>query len=398
MLKNILRKCVGSMTHLLTGQILAADHVIFFTRTFTSVKHHSESTVMGDDEIMKKTKLFRRLSAVTALIILTVLTAGCSESFIVLDPKGPIGAQQRDLMLISTLLCLIIIVPVLIITAVIVWRYRDKKGNKAAYHPKWEHSTKLETIWWSIPIVIIIILGAITIRYTHELEPSKPLESDVKPITVQVTSLDWKWLFNYPEQGIATVNYVQFPEDVPIKFELTSDAPMNSFWIPQLGGQIYTMSGMAMTLHLQADEQGEYMGSGANFSGRDFASMKFTAKATTQEAFDKWVAGVKEKSPALTMDGYKQLAKPGVADVQSFSSFPEGLFQQIVTKYSAFHNHGLSHGAPTKSTEPDNQQPNDVNNSSKDAISGQKPGDGMDNMNGMDGMNHSDNTQHSEHK
>ncbi|MVP00244.1 ubiquinol oxidase subunit II [Paenibacillus lutrae] len=289
---------------------------------------------------MKKAKLFRRFTASAMLVLMAVLSAGCD--LIVLDPKGPIGQQQLDLIIISTILCLVIIAPVLIITFVIVWRYRDKPGRKAKYEPNWEHSTKLETIWWGIPIIIILALAVVTVKYTYALEPSKPIEAEAKPITIQVTSLDWKWLFKYPEQGIATVNYVQFPEDVPVRFELTADSPMNSFWIPQLGGQVYTMSGMAMKLHLMADEPGEYMGSGANFTGRDFGSMRFVAKATSQQEFDEWVKKTKAESPALTMDGYKALAVQGVSEVKSYSSFPNGLFEQIVTKYGAHNNHGAT--------------------------------------------------------
>lgn len=290
---------------------------------------------------MRQGRLFRRLLFAMMMAIVAVTASGCSQ-MIVLDPKGPIGAHQRDLILISTLLCLVIIVPVLIMTAVIVWRYRDKKASKAKYKPEWEHNSKLEITWWGIPIIIIAILGTITVKYTHILEPSKPLVSEKETLTIQVTSLDWKWLFYYPEQGIATVNYLQFPEDVPVKFELTSDAPMNSFWIPQLGGQIYTMSGMAMTLHLQADEPGQYFGSGANFTGKDFASMNFIAEATSKDQFDKWVSGIKSTQPALTEEGYNKLATQGVTDVHSYSSFPEGLFERTVTKYASGHQHGQS--------------------------------------------------------
>lgn len=294
-------------------------------------------------------KGIRRLSAVLSFVVMALLMTGCSDKFIVLDPKGPIGQQQLDLMIISTLLCLVVILPVLILTFVIVWRYRQKPGRKAKYEPEWEHSTKLETIWWGVPIVIIAILAVITFRYSYELEPSKPIEHEAKPIVIQVTSLDWKWLFQYPEQGIATVNYVQFPEDVPIRFELTSDAPMNSFWIPQLGGQIYTMSGMAMKLNLIADEPGSYRGLGANFSGKDFAKMNFTAKATSQEEFDKWAADIRGgSSPALTMEGYEELAKPGTSDVVTYSAIPEGLFNKIVNKYGASHNHGAGGKADAK--------------------------------------------------
>jgi cytochrome o ubiquinol oxidase subunit 2 len=293
---------------------------------------------MGEMEMKKG---LRRLSVVMTLLIMTVLLAGCGDKIIVLNPKGEIAKQQMDLMVISLVLCLIIIVPVLILTFVIIWRYRHKTERKAKYEPEWEHSTKLELIWWGIPIIIIILLAAVTVKYTYQLEPSKALKHEAKPLVIQVTSLDWKWFFQYPEQGIATVNYLQFPEDVPIEFRLTSDAPMNSFWIPQLGGQIYTMSGMEMKLHLIADEPGDYLGMGANFSGRDFGKMHFTAKATSQEEFDKWVAGIRSSSPALTDEGYKQLALPGVEEeFKTFSSIPEGLFQRIVTKYGSEHNHG----------------------------------------------------------
>lgn len=303
---------------------------------------------------MKKNKTFSRITALLMLIMISALTAGCTEKVIILDPKGPIGKQQLDLMIISTLLCLIVIVPVLILTAWIIWRYRKKANRKAKYTPEWEHSTKLEVIWWGIPILVIIVLAVVTVRSTYSLEPSKALVTDKNPITIQVASLDWKWLFMYPEQGIATVNYVQFPKDTPIRFELTADAPMNSFWIPQLGGQMYTMSGMNMALHLQADETGEYFGSGANFSGREFGSMRFTAKATTQEEFDTWIKDVKNSKQDLTLDGYKDLAKPGVTDTMSYSSFPEKLFEQIVTKYATSHNHDL----PKKVTESEDTKAN----------------------------------------
>jgi len=279
-----------------------------------------------------RTRTFKFGLALPAMLLLTLLLSGCSDAM-VLDPKGPIGAAQKDLIYISTILCLVVLVPVLALTAYIVYRYRDRKDNDAPYEPTWSHSTKLETIWWAIPIVIIAILAVITVRYTHALEPSKPIASDKEELVVQVTSLDWKWLFQYPEQDIATVNYLYLPEDVPVRFELTSDAPMNSFWVPQLGGQIYTMSGMAMTLYLLADEPGTYYGSGANFSGEHFADMTFYATAVPQDEFDAWVEQVKSTSKPLTLEGYDALRQPGTANVQSFSGIPEGLFHDIVTRY-----------------------------------------------------------------
>ncbi|MDT9722717.1 ubiquinol oxidase subunit II [Paenibacillus sp. ClWae2A] len=301
------------------------------------------------------------LTLVTIALIVWPMLAG--GQYVVLDPKGPIGASQRDLIVISTILCAVIIVPVLILSAVIVWRYRDKPDNKAAYEPNWSHSTKAEAIWWTVPIIIIGILAIVTIRYTYVLEPSKPLAHEKEPITIQVSSLDWKWLFMYPEQGIATVNTLNIPADRPVKFELTADSPMNSFWIPQLGGQIYTMSGMAMTLYLQADHEGKYWGSGANFTGEHFGEMRFDVNATSDEDFDNWVAEVKQNSQALTTEGYKALAEPGTSNVAYYSAFPEGLFQNIVTKYvvdgqSAHSKHGSSSeaaGAIQSATDKSNQ-------------------------------------------
>ncbi|CAM4417901.1 ubiquinol oxidase subunit II [Paenibacillus xylanexedens] len=301
------------------------------------------------------------LTLVTIALIVWPMLAG--GQYVVLDPKGPIGASQRDLIVISTILCAVIIVPVLILAAVIVWRYREKPDNKAAYEPNWAHSTKAEVVWWTIPIIIIGILAIVTIRYTYVLEPSKPLAHEKAPITIQVSSLDWKWLFMYPEQGIATVNTLNIPADRPVKFELTADSPMNSFWIPQLGGQIYTMSGMAMTLYLQADHEGKYWGSGANFTGEHFGEMRFDVNATSDEDFDNWVAEVKQSSQALTTEGYKALAEPGTSNVAYYSAFPEGLFQNIVTKYvvdgqSAHSKHGSSKeasGAIQNATDTSNQ-------------------------------------------
>ena len=288
---------------------------------------------------MKYVSIIRRITATLMLVEMALATSGC-QSMIVFDPKGPIGVHERNLIYITVGLCLILIVPVLLLTVWIFWRFREKKNSKVPYQPEWSHSTKLEIIWWGIPIVIIFILAILTGRYTHALDPAKPLQSDVKPVTIQVASLDWKWLFQYPEQGVATVNYLVIPEKTPIRFELTSDGPMNAFWVPQLGGMIYTMSGMATTLYLQADESGDYMGTGANFTGREFAKMAFTTKAVNRTDFDKWVSDAKGSGNSLTEDSYQKLAQPGVSDTLTFASIPPGLFHKIVHVYS------MNRGAP----------------------------------------------------
>lgn len=256
------------------------------------------------------------------------LLTGCGPQYMVLDPAGPVGREEMHLIVMSTVLTLIVIIPVLLLLVFIVWRYRDKPGRKAKYTPEWSESRTLEIIWWGIPIVIVCVLGFYTGKTTFALV--HPPENNVKPITVQVTSLDWKWLFQYPGQKVATVNYCEIPTGVPVDFVLTSDAPMNSFWVPQLGGQEYTMPGMAMRLWLQADQPGTYYGHGANFTGKGFAHMGFNVIAAPQSQFDAWVNQVKSSSPALTKAGYDELKKQSVMGTASYSSFPAGLFNDTV--------------------------------------------------------------------
>ncbi|NBD27943.1 ubiquinol oxidase subunit II [Paenibacillus glycinis] len=287
---------------------------------------------------MKKRSTIRGLLLLITGLLTTVLLSGCDGKFVVFDPQGPVAQTQYKLIILSAILCAIVVIPVLAITVFIVVRYRDKPGNTAPYKPHWDDSKVLEILWWGIPIIIIIILGGYTARDTYALARTpKTAVTDVKPVEIQVTSLDWKWLFQYPDQNIATVNYVHIPAGVQVHFELTSDAPMNSFWIPQLGGQEYTMPGMAMSLWLQADKTGEFYGTGANFSGEEFAHMRFNVVAESQADFNKWVDSVKSSSNALTEAGYEVLATPGKSDEQSFSSYPPELFDSIVKKNGGHH-------------------------------------------------------------
>lgn len=265
--------------------------------------------------------------------VLIWLTAGSTVA--ILQPKGIIAEQQRNLLLFATLLSLVVIVPVYALTIMIALRYR--KGNrKATYTPDWDHSRKLEAVWWGVPIAIILILSVVTWRSSHELDPFKPLSSGNKPVTIQVVALEWKWLFIYPEQNIATVNYIQFPEDTPVNFVITADAPMNSFWIPELGGQVYAMNGMKTKLHLQANQPGTFKGSSANLSGEGFAAMKFTAEATSQADFYDWVQDSKKAPGTLDKRQYTGLSKPS-KDVTAkfYGSTDSGLYDSIVMKYMA---------------------------------------------------------------
>ena len=219
--------------------------------------------------------------AILSLLFLAFVIAGVffisTHNIAVLEPKGFIGIKERDLIITALLLMLIVVIPVFLFALFFAWKYRES-NSKARHAPDWEHNYIAEYCWWGVPFLLIIILGVITWKSSHELNPFRPIQSDVKPIKIQVVALQWKWLFIYPEQNIATVNYVEFPEKTPINFEITADAPMNSFWIPQLGGQIYAMPAMRSKLHLIANEEGTFRGCSSNISGKGFAGMVFTAK------------------------------------------------------------------------------------------------------------------------
>lgn len=261
----------------------------------------------------------------------TLLLGGCNMTL--LDPKGQVGLDERNLIITATLLMLLVVVPVIVMTFLFAWKYRAS-NTSATYTPKWNHSTKIEIAVWAVPVMIIIALGYVTYKSTHALDPYKPLESDVKPVTIEVVALDWKWLFIYPEQGIATVNKIVFPAHTPINFKITSDAVMNSFFIPALGGQIYAMAGMQTKLHLIANQNAEMDGISANYSGAGFTGMKFKATATTQEEFDAWVSEVKKAPKKLEQAEYAALAKQSQNNpVELYSSVTPNLFQTIVDKY-----------------------------------------------------------------
>jgi len=250
-----------------------------------------------------------------------------------LDPVGQVGIEERNLIITATLLMLLVVVPVILMTLIFAWKYRASNKN-ATYAPKWSHSTKIEVVIWTVPILIIIALGVITYKSTHALDPYRPLESDVKPVTIQVVALDWKWVFIYPEQGIATVNKIVFPANTPINFRITSDSVMNSFFIPGLGGQIYAMAGMTTQRHLIANKNAEMDGISANYSGAGFTGMKFKAIATSEADFNAWVDEVKASPKQLDNAEYAALEKPSENNpVELYSSVTPNLFQLIIDKY-----------------------------------------------------------------
>lgn len=251
----------------------------------------------------------------------------------VLEPKGIIALKERNLLITATLLMLIIVIPVFILTFVIAWRYRAS-NKKATYSPDWDYNFIAEAIWWGLPCIIVAALSVLTWKTSHELDPFKPLDSNTKPLRIQVVALQWKWLFIYPDQNIATVNYLQFPEKTPLNFEITADSPMNSFWIPQLGGQIYAMPGMRTKLHLIADEVGNYNGSSANFSGTGFSGMQFKAVSSSQPEFEEWSRSIQQAPKSLNLQAYTQLAEPSInIPPMSYTLGKADLFDWIVMKY-----------------------------------------------------------------
>jgi cytochrome o ubiquinol oxidase subunit 2 len=264
----------------------------------------------------------------------------------VLNPKGPIALKERNLLLALALLSLVVVIPVFGLLFFFSWKYRES-NTKAKYTPEADHSRLVETIWWVIPSILIGIVAVITWNSSHQLDPFKPLDSNTPPLTIQVVALDWKWLFIYPQQHIATINFIQFPDHTPLNFEITSDAPMNSFWIPQLGGQIYAMAGMTTQLHLMASSDGDFRGSSANISGRGFAGMVFTARASTPTAFKNWVNTVKQSATTLSPAVYNRLAQPTTNNqVAYYTAATANIFQSVIQKYVPAGDSMSDMGAP----------------------------------------------------
>jgi cytochrome o ubiquinol oxidase subunit II len=268
-----------------------------------------------------------------------ILLAGCNT--VVLNPSGDIADQQAHLIVVSTLLMLLIIVPVIALTVFFAWRYR-KNNTSAKYDPEWDHSTQLELVIWGAPLLIIIALGLITWISTHTLDPYRPLDRiddnrpispAAQPLTIQVVALDWKWLFIYPEQGIATVNELATPVDVPIRFKITASSVMNSFYIPALAGQIYAMPSMETTLNAVLNAPGEFEGFSANYSGAGFSHMRFKYHGMDVNDFERWVAEAKSNGETLDRATYLQLEKPSEREpVHHYATVAPDLFHAIVNR------------------------------------------------------------------
>jgi cytochrome o ubiquinol oxidase subunit II len=262
-------------------------------------------------------------------VVLTgaAVLGGCNEG--VLDPKGPIAFANRQILLNSLGIMLAIVIPVIVATLGVAFWYRASNG-RARYRPDFEYSGRLEVLVWSIPAMTVFLVGGVAWVGAHDVSPRKPIASSVKALRVQVTSLDWKWLFIYPDQGVASVNRLTIPVGTPISLELTSSGVMNSFFVPQLGSQIYTMAGMITRLNLLAEEAGTYRGFSAQFSGEGFSDMHFDAEAVTGEKFAQWVGTARSAGPELNATTYADLAKPSTAVAPfTYRSVAPGLFENI---------------------------------------------------------------------
>jgi cytochrome o ubiquinol oxidase subunit 2 len=288
-------------------------------------------------KMKKKTLRFMLLFSAFILFLFLVMQPltilQYRDQIAMLFPKGIIALKERNLLFILQAMMLLVIIPVYILTFIFSWKYRAVHNPKGKYDPDLVDNRLAEYIWWGLPFVMTLIISILTWVKTHELDPYKPIESNKKPITIEVVALQWKWLFIYPEEKIASLNFVQFPENTPIHFIITADAPMNSFWIPHLGGQIYAMPAMKTELNLMANEVGDFRGSSANLSGEGFADMHFIAKATTEEAYHHWVKTTQESSHSLNIEEYKKLALPGKGTPTSYQLKEDKLFDHIMMKY-----------------------------------------------------------------
>ncbi|MBY0237977.1 MAG: ubiquinol oxidase subunit II [Burkholderiaceae bacterium] len=279
--------------------------------------------------------LIRRGLALSSVLWLS----GCNT--VVMKPSGDIAAQQANLVVVSTLLMLLIIVPVIALTLFFAWRYRAS-NTSAKYDPDWDHSTKLELVIWGAPLLIIIVLGLLTWISTHKLDPYRPLDRidehraiapGVKPMEVQVVALDWKWLFIYPDLGIASVNELATPVDVPVRYKITASTVMNAFYIPAKAGMIYAMPSMQTELNAVINKAGVYDGFSANYSGAGFSGMRFKFHGLSQADFDAWVAKVKASGNTLDRTVYQALEKPSEKEpVRHFAGVTDGLYDAILNR------------------------------------------------------------------
>jgi cytochrome o ubiquinol oxidase subunit 2 len=270
---------------------------------------------------------------------LALLAGGCDRA-VVLNPKGPIADAERGLLFDAFTVMMLVIVPVIIMVFVFAWRYRASNRD-ARYEPTWADSAKVDAVVWLIPALIVIAVGVLVWRSTHKLDPYREIASQQPPLDIQVVGQDWKWLFIYPEQGIAVVNQMAIPAGRPISLRITSDTVMNSFYVPALAGQIYAMAGMQTRLQMLADQPGKFVGRNTQYSGGGFSDQHFEVLATSQADFDAWAAKARQSPDKLDAATYARLAQKSRNNpVVYYSTVEPKLFDSIIEKFAGPHAHG----------------------------------------------------------
>jgi cytochrome o ubiquinol oxidase subunit 2 len=288
-----------------------------------------------------------RYGLLVIVLIGAATLGGCTEG--VLDPKGPIAAAERQILSNSLGIMLAIVIPTILATLGVAWWFRAS-NTRARYLPSFDYSGRLEMLVWSIPAMTVLLVGGVAWVGSHDLDPRRLMSSTAKPVKIQVVSLDWKWLLIYPDQGVATVNQLVIPVGAPVSFELTSSGVMNSFFVPQLGSQIYTMAGMVTRLQLRADHPGTYRGLSAQFSGDGFADMRFNVEAVPAEKFAQWVDATGKIGAVLDAQAYAELAKPSSAVAPfTYRAVAPNLFSGILSV-------GMAPGGPSQLTHPASQR------------------------------------------
>ena len=269
-----------------------------------------------------------RRPIVGAAAAMAAMLGGCSSEL--MNPQGPVGADEKTILLNALGVMLVIVVPTILATLVFAWWFRAS-NKRARYRPTFVYSGRIEIVTWSIPVLVVLFLGGLTWVSSHTLDPAEPLKSKTPAVTVEVVSLDWKWLFIYPDKGVASVNELVVPAGAPIHLKLTSASVMNTFFVPQLGGMIYTMNGMADDLYLQADRPGVFAGRSAHFSGDGFSDMHFEVHAVTPADYDTWVSQIRRGGPVLDPAGYAALARQSI-NVTPFTyrDVSPDLFEHVV--------------------------------------------------------------------
>jgi cytochrome o ubiquinol oxidase subunit II len=294
---------------------------------------HAASTDRVSAKVAKTTIACPMWLRATSITSAAMLLASCNEG--VLDPHGPVGKAERVILYDSTAIMLAVIIPVIVLTLAFAWWFRAR-NSQARYRPDWEFSGRIEMIIWSIPALVILFLGGIAWTGSHDLDPAAPLEDSVAPLDIEVVSFDWRWLFIYPHEGIASLNRLVVPAGVPLRFRLTSTTVMNSFFVPQLGSQIYAMPNMVSKLNLKADQPGTFEGLSAMFSGDGFSDMRFDLVSMQKEAFEDWVATTKTQGGILDANTIEGLSKPAKANgAQTYAQVSEGLFDKISSGHMA---------------------------------------------------------------